>query len=105
MLIVHVDVYVKPESIEAFESASIENATCSRQEPGVARFDIVRDLADPCHFVLVEVYRDAAAPAAHKQTPHYASWRDTVEPMMAKPRSSVKFDNVSPDDQGWDSAR
>lgn len=105
MLIVHVDVNVKPDSVEAFERATVENASQSRHEPGVARFDVVRDLADPCHFVLVEVYRDEAAPASHKQTAHYAKWRDTVEPMMAKPRTSVKFANVSPDEQGWDSAR
>lgn len=105
MFIVHVDVYVKPDSVDSFLEASVENATHSRQEAGVARFDVVRDLSDPCHFVLVEVYRDEAAPALHKQTAHYAKWRDAVEPMMAKPRSSVKFANVSPDEQGWDSAR
>ncbi len=103
MLIVHVDVHVKPDCVEAFKSATIENASNSRQEPGVARFDVVQDRSDPHHFVLVEVYRTDDAPAQHKETAHYATWRDTVEPMMARPRSSVKFTNISPDENGWDS--
>lgn len=101
MLIVHVHVHVKPESIEAFKLATLANARASRQEPGVARFDVVQQADDPTRFVLVEVYRDAAAAAAHKETPHYPVWRDAVAPMMAAPRTSVKFSNVFPDDAGW----
>ena len=101
MLIVHVHVRVKPESIEAFRQASIENATNSVREPGIARFDVVQQQDDPTRFVLVEVYRDANAPAAHKETAHYAKWRDTVAPMMAEPRSSVKFNAVIPGADGW----
>lgn len=67
----------------------------------MARFDVVQQADDPTRFVLVEVYRTAEAPNAHKQTAHYARWRDTVAEMMAEPRSSVKFSNVFPDDQGW----
>ena len=101
MLIVHVHVHVKPESIEAFKLATLTNARASRQEPGVARFDIVQQADDPTRFVLVEVYRDAAAAAAHKETKHYPIWRDAVAPLMAAPRTSVKFSNVFPDDAGW----
>lgn len=101
MLIVHVHVHVKPESIEPFKQATLANARASRQEPGVARFDIVQQADDPAHFVLVEIYRDAAAAAAHKETKHYPIWRDAVAPMMAAPRTSVKFSNVFPDDAGW----
>lgn len=101
MLVVHVHVHVKPESVEAFKAATLENARHSVQEPGVARFDVVQQLDDPTRFVLVEVYRNDQAPAAHKQTAHYAKWRDTVEPMMAEPRTSVKYLNVFPDDAGW----
>lgn len=101
MLIVHVHVHVKPEHIEAFKSATLANARASLQEPGVARFDVVQQADDATRFVLVEVYRDAAAPAAHKETSHYATWRDTVAPMMASPRTSVKFAGVFPDDAGW----
>ena len=101
MLIVHVHVHVKPESIEPFKQATLANARASRQETGVARFDIVQQADDPAHFVLVEIYRDAAAAAAHKETKHYPIWRDAVAPLMAAPRTSVKFSNVFPDDAGW----
>jgi len=83
MHIVHVHVKVKPESVAAFRQASIENARNSIQEPGIARFDVVQQEDDETSFVLVEVYRTPDAPAAHRETAHYAKWRDTVEPMMA----------------------
>ena len=101
MFVVHVHVRVKPECVEAFKQASRENARDSVREPGIARFDVVQQQDDPTRFVLVEVYRDAGAPARHKETAHYARWRDTVAPMMAEPRSSVKFGNVFPDEAGW----
>ena len=101
MLIVHVHVRVKTESIEDFREASVENARNSVQEPGIARFDVIQQQDDPSRFVFVEVYRDAAAAAAHKETAHYAVWRDRVAPMMAEPRSSVKYSNVFPFDEGW----
>ena len=98
MLIVHVHVQVKPECVEAFKTVTLANARASVQEPGVARFDGVQQADDPARFVLVEVYRDAAATAAHKETKHYPVWRDAVAAMMAGPRTSVKFNNVFPDD-------
>ena len=101
MLIVHVHVYVKSESVEPFKNATLANARASLKEPGVIRFDVVQQQNDPSRFVFVEVYRDAAAAAAHKETPHYPVWRDTVGPMMAEPRRSVKFNNVFPEDEGW----
>lgn len=101
MLIVHVHVTVKPESVGAFREATIENARASIKEAGIARFDVVRQSDDPTRFVLVEVYRDDDAPAAHKLTPHYARWRDTVAGMMAEPRSSLKYTNLFPDEEGW----
>jgi autoinducer 2-degrading protein len=101
LLVVHVDVQVLPEQIEAFRTATEANAAASREEPGVVRFDVLADRADPGHVVLVETYRDDAAAAAHKQTAHYRRWRDEVAPMMARPRSSVQYVNVSPDDAGW----
>lgn len=101
MFIVHVHVHVKPESVDAFKTATLANARASLQEPGVARFDVVQQQDDPTRFVLVEVYRDAAAAAAHKETAHYPIWRDAVAPMMATPRQSVKFNNVFPEDSGW----
>lgn len=97
MLTVHVHIEVKPDQVEAFKAASIENSRNSLKEPGIARFDVLQQQDDPCRFLLVEVYRTAEAPAAHKQTAHYQAWAATVAEMMAVPRSSVKFDKVYPD--------
>jgi autoinducer 2-degrading protein len=101
LLVVHVQVHVKPDAIEAFRRATLANGAASRKEPGVARFDVVQDLGDPARFVLVEVYRGEAAAAAHKETAHYATWRDAVAPLMAEPRSSRRFAAVSPDAAEW----
>lgn len=101
MLIVHVAVRVKPECVTAFREAAVENALQSLQEPGVVRFDVVQQHDDATRFVLVEVYRDAAAAGAHKETAHYLTWRDTVAEMMAEPRTSVKYVDVFPDAVGW----
>ena len=101
MLIVHVFVHVKPDQVEAFRAATIENARNSVQESGVARFDVIQQSDDPTRFVLVEVYRNAEAPAQHKETDHYKTWRDTVAAMMAEPRTSVKYHNLFPDEAGW----
>jgi autoinducer 2-degrading protein len=99
MFIAHVHVHVKPEHLEAFRQAAVENARHSVQEPGIARFDVVQQADDPTRFVLVEVYR--TPDVRHKETPHYAKWRDAVADMMVEPRTSVKFANVFPDDAGW----
>jgi quinol monooxygenase YgiN len=102
MFIVHVFVHVKPDQVEAFQAASLENARHSIKEPGIARFDVIQQQDDPTRFVLVEVYRSADDPTRHKETAHYAKWRDSVENMMAEPRTSIKYTNVFPDEQGWD---
>ena len=99
MLVVHVQVRVKPESVAAFKEATLANARESLKEPGVARFEVLQQQDDPTGFRLVEIYRDPAAAAAHKETRHYPVWRDTVAPMMAEPRSSVKFNQVFPEDK------
>lgn len=96
MLIVHVHVHVKADQVEAFRAASVENARHSIREPGIARFDVLQQLDDPTRFLLVEVYRDAEAPASHKQTPHYKAWAAAVADMMAEPRASVKYARVEP---------
>ena len=101
MLIVMVHVHVKPESVEAFKAATLENARNSIQEPGIARFDVVQQHDDPQRFVLVEVYRTVEDTGKHKETAHYATWRDAVADMMAEPRWSVKYANVFPDEAGW----
>jgi (4S)-4-hydroxy-5-phosphonooxypentane-2,3-dione isomerase len=105
MLVVHVHVRVRPERIGDFLAAAVVNARASLAEPGVVRFDVMQDQADPAHVVLVEVYRDEQAPAAHKLTPHYAAWRDSVAEMMAEPRESVRYSVVFPvSSAGWESA-
>ncbi len=101
MFIVHVLVHVKPDQVDAFEAATVENAENSLQEPGVARFDVVQQLDDPTRFVLVEAYRTVDDPARHKETAHYQKWRDTVADMMAEPRSSQKYREIHPDEADW----
>ncbi len=101
MLVVHVHVRVKPDCIEAFKEITTENARNSIKEPGIARFDVVQQVDDPTRFVLVEVYRNVEATAAHKATAHYAAWRDRMESLMAEPRFSVKFSNIFPGEEGW----
>ena len=100
MLIVHVHVHIQPEFVEPFQLACIENARKSVEEAGIARFDVIQQADDATRFVLVEVYRNAGAPGRHKETAHYAAWRDTVASMMAEPRYSVKYSNVYPGDEG-----
>jgi quinol monooxygenase YgiN len=101
MLITNVHVHVSPQFIEDFKLATIENARQSVQEPGVARFDVLQRADDPARFILVEVYRTPEAPAEHKATGHYQTWRNTVAPMMHEGRTSVQYRNVFPEDAGW----
>jgi quinol monooxygenase YgiN len=101
LLVVHVYVRVKPECVEAFQAATLANARASVREPGIARFDVIQRADDPARFILVEVYRTPEAPAAHKETAHYQTWRDTVAEMMAEPRTAVKFSNLFPADEAW----
>jgi quinol monooxygenase YgiN len=101
MVIVHVHVHVKPEFIEAFREATVENASNSIKEPGIARFDVVQQADDPVKFVLIEVYRTREDTLRHKETLHYVRWRDKVAPMMAVPRTSIKYANVFPADEDF----
>jgi autoinducer 2-degrading protein len=101
MHVIHVYVHVRPDAIDAFREATLLNAAHSLDEPGVARFDVIQQHDDPTRFVLVEAYRTADAIAAHKETAHYAAWRDAVAPMMAEARSSTKFANVFPGDEDY----
>ncbi len=101
MFIVHVHVEVKPDFVEAFKKATLDNARASLHEPGIARFDVIQQIDIPTRFALVEVYWTPEDPGRHKETPHYQKWRDTVETMMAAPRRSTKYLNCFPDDSGW----
>jgi quinol monooxygenase YgiN len=101
MVIVHVHVHVKSEFVAAFKEATVENAANSVHEPGIARFDVLQQADDPARFLLVEVYRTREATAKHKETAHYIKWRDAVAPMMAVPRSSIKYRNLFPNDENF----
>ena len=101
MVITFVHAAVKPDRVEDFKRASLENASNSCREPGVIRFDVVQEKADPSRFVLVEIYRTAEDPARHKETAHYKAWRDAVADWMAEPRRAAHYDPVFPDEAGW----
>ncbi|WP_295390116.1 antibiotic biosynthesis monooxygenase [uncultured Thiodictyon sp.] len=91
-----VQVHVKHDHIEAFIAASRANHEASVQEPGNRRFDVLQDPADAGHFILYEAYASVEAAAAHKQTAHYAQWRDTVAEMMAQPRQGLPMTGLFP---------
>jgi (4S)-4-hydroxy-5-phosphonooxypentane-2,3-dione isomerase len=97
MHIVHVHVHVRPEWIEAFKQATLENAAKSIQEAGNVRFDVLQQSEDPTRFVLVEIYKTAEASAAHKETAHYKLWRDAVMKMMTEPRQGIRYNNIFPE--------
>ena len=101
MYIVQVHVHVKPDQVEAFKAATLENARNSLKEPGIARFDVIQQADDPTRFVLIEVYRTADDPARHKETTHYNHWREVAEPMLAEPRTRTVYDNLFPEDKDW----
>jgi quinol monooxygenase YgiN len=105
MIIVHVFIHVKPDSVDAFTTATLENARNSIAEPGVVRFDVVQQDDDPTQFLLIEIYRSAADPSRHKESAHYLTWRETVEPMMAEPRRSVKYHSLFPEHAAWERPR
>jgi quinol monooxygenase YgiN len=101
MLVLQVLARVKPEYLEAFREATIGNARESRQEPGVARFDVLQQEDDPHLFQLFEVYRTREATDVHKDTPHYKQWIETVTPMMAEARTRSWWTTVYPEDAAY----
>ena len=101
MVILHVYIHVKPEHLDEFIAATLVNAENSRKEPGVARFDIIRQEDDPTRFVLCEVYRNTAAVDRHRETAHYNEWVGKAPAWMVEPRTRTRYVSVSPADQGW----
>jgi len=101
MHIMHVHIRIKPEHIDAFKAATIENATNSAKEPGVARFDFLQQADDPTRFMLLEVYRSLDDVAAHRASSHYNAWAAKVADMFAEPRTRSFYTNVFPADAGW----
>ena len=101
MLIAHIHARVKPEHLDAFIAATLENAAASLREPGIARFDVLQDPSNPTSFVFSEVYRTPDAPAHHRTTAHYLKGRDTVADMMAEPRVRTELSNLFPKDDSF----
>ena len=101
MFILNVHIHVLPDHLEAFKQATIVNATNSRKEPGVVRFDVLQCTDNPTQFALYEVYRNRAAVDAHKQTAHYAEWVSKVESWLPEPRTRVFYENVDPADESF----
>ena len=101
MLILIVNIHIKADRVDAFRSATLENARNSLREAGIARFDVLQQADDPSRFILYEVYRDTAATVAHKETAHYRDWVSKVDNMFAEPRTRALYSNFLPDDQGW----
>jgi autoinducer 2-degrading protein len=91
-----VHVVVKADAVDAFVAATRANHEASVREPGNRRFDILQSSEEPTRFILYEAYASAEDAAAHKQTAHYALWRDTVAPMMAEPRRGVPMRGLYP---------
>ena len=101
MLVAIVTAHVKSDNIEAFKTATLDNASNSIKEPGVVRFDVYQQTDDPTHFTLVEIYRTEDDPARHRETAHYLRWRDAVANMMAEPRSRTTYSIIFPPLSEW----
>lgn len=101
MVVQLVHIRVKPEAIEAFKAATLDNTRNSRLEPGIVQFALVQQHDDPTKFVIIEAFRNEAAIDAHRQAAHYLRWRDAVPDMMAEPRHAMKAISVDPRDEEW----
>lgn len=99
MIVTIVEVYVKKDKINEFIEVTLENHRGSIKEEGNIRFDVLQSLEDPCRFTLYEVYESEEAAKAHKNTPHYLKWRETVEPFMAQPRKGIPHKVIAPVDR------
>jgi (4S)-4-hydroxy-5-phosphonooxypentane-2,3-dione isomerase len=95
MQVTLVHIHVRPENVQEFIDASLANSRESVKEPGNLRFDVLQLKDDPCCFVLYEAYATAEDAAAHKNTAHYQTWRDTVADWMAEPRQGVPCTGLS----------
>jgi quinol monooxygenase YgiN len=79
-----VQLEVRPADRAEFLAAITANAAASvRDEPGCHRFDVSAVEDDETRFVLYELYDDAAAFEAHKQAPHFRSWRQVADRVLA----------------------
>ncbi|HVJ48433.1 putative quinol monooxygenase [Desulfitobacterium sp.] len=97
MLIVHVFFHVKPEQVEEFKKASMENAQDSIKETGVISFDVLQQQDDSSRLLFVEIYRAPHDQSKHRETEHYKKWRQSIEDMLAEPYTAIKYNNISAD--------
>ena len=96
MVVTCIHVVVASGHVEDFIRATRINHAASVEEPQNLRFDVLQDPEDPSRFVLYEAYESAAGAAAHRETAHYAAWRDAVEPWMAEPRRRISYTVIAP---------
>lgn len=89
-----VDVRVHQHCCDRFIQLATFHASESRKETGCCRFELLRDVADPCHFALVETWFSHAHLFAHRQTPHYVRWRDEVVAMEATRRVRTEWNGL-----------
>lgn len=94
MHVVSVTVFVKPDRVDAFIGATLDNARNTRKEPGNVRFDVLQADEDPARFLLYEAYSTKEDFTAHQQTAHYLRWKETVADWMAQPRQGVKHHSL-----------
>lgn len=92
---------VKPDHLDAFLAATLDNASNSRKEPEVVRFDIIQEVDDPTRFTFIEIYKTPNGLAAHREAPHYLAWAAKVPDMLVEPRSRTIYRNVDPPDSAW----
>jgi len=101
MLVVIVNIHVRPECVEEFIKVTKINAECSLKEPGITRFDFLQEDNDPTRFILIEAYKTIADPAKHRETVHYKTWKEKVASIMLEPRSKMDYTNLYPPDSDW----
>ena len=71
--------HIKPEFVDQFRQRVLQQASDSvRLEEGCHQFDVLVDESDPSVIFLYETYDDAAAFDAHRATPHFADFNQTV---------------------------
>ena len=100
MLIYQFHHYIKPELVEAYKDAILENVRETVKEPGIIRFEVFQDSEDPTHFSLLEIYRDQVARETHLETPHFLKFKDAYlgGEMGAKKGQGIQFEMLFPEE-------
>jgi len=94
LLINAVEYDIVPGQVDNFLAALKENGAASVKEPGCREFDIAVSQKDPNHVLIVEVYNDAAAAQAHRETDHFKKYAATTKDMIAK-REVRSFSSIA----------